>query len=193
MIRHNHLTHNHPYIKKTAHFFVNLFDYINHRKLKHIVFALILLFMALSVIKNIYISLMCSRKVYSYSSSQVKHLKNDIETNEAWILFNKHFPNLINSPALPNYFPNGISYPAFLYTKNIPYENGYMLNLWLFAKVESLKKEVSLKTCILKMIVLKNNTAITSYELSGNQTLNALQQPALEKLKDYLKENVYRP
>ena len=193
MIRNNHIIHNHRHLKKIAQFAAKPFAHIQSRKLKHIVVALVILFITVSVVKNIYVSFMCTRKVYSYPPAQIEQLKNSIETNGTWLLFNKHFPDLTASPSLPNFFQSGTSYPAFLYTKNIPYGNDCMLNLWLFAKVESLKEEVFFENCILKMIVLKKNSVISSYELTEDQTVTVLNLPSVEKIKMYLKENFYRP
>ena len=113
MIRHNHIIHNHRTIKKTAHLLMKPFGHIPSQKLKHIAFALIFLLITGSVVRNIYVSMVKTRKVLSYSLPQIKSLKKTIESNEAWILFNQHFPDLISSPSLPNYFQSGLSYPRF--------------------------------------------------------------------------------
>jgi len=162
-------------------------------KLKYHIFAWCFIIVVFMAVKIYLIPLVNQKKENLYSPAQISELEKSIKTSVPWQEFHKIFPQSITLPAMPNYYPQGESFPIFLCGKDIYYEGDLSIDVWLFARVEAREKTIAFKHCVLRIYFKKNGAAFNTATLNKTQTEDILQVQSQKEFIEYLKTHFFDP
>ncbi len=132
-------------------------------------------------------------RIFSYSNEQIKYLEKQIHTDDAWKNFLHIFPNARQSASLPHFFQQGVSNPVFLAMNDIPYYEGFSLDLWLVCVVSAGKRNISFQYVYLMVKIKKSGRIIASYNLTEDATYSILNHKDFPRLVTYFRDNLFNP